>query len=43
MKTPSIRRSQPAGRLGYVWDIWMDWGVSAVDWRGIAKNPGVNQ
>ena len=41
MKTPSIRRSQPAGRLGYVWDIWMDWGVSAVDWRGIAKNPGV--
>ena len=43
MKTPSIRRSQPAGRLGYVWDIWMDWGVSAVDWRGIAKNPGVSQ
>ncbi len=40
-KTPSIRRSQPAGRLGFVWDIWMDWGVSVVDWRGIAKNPGV--
>lgn len=40
-KTPSIRRSQPSGQLGYVWDIWMDWGVSAVDWRGIAKNPGL--
>ena len=43
MKTPSIRRSQPAGRLGYVWDLWMDWGVSVVDWRGIAKNPGAKQ
>ena len=43
MKTPSIRRSQPAGRLGYVWDIWMDWGVSVVDFRGIAKNPGAKQ
>ncbi len=40
-KIPSIRRSQPSGQLGYVWDIWMDWGVSAVDWRGIAKNPGL--
>lgn len=43
MKTPSIRRSQPAGRLGYVWDLWMDWGVSVVDFRGIAKNPGAKQ
>jgi hypothetical protein len=23
-----------------VWDIWLDWGITAVDFRGIAKNPG---
>lgn len=40
MKTPSVRRSQPTGQLGFVWDMWLDWGVSVVDYRGIAKNPG---
>lgn len=40
-ETPSIRRSEVPGHLGFVWDIWLDWGITAVDFRGIAKNPGV--
>ena len=40
-ETPTIRRSEAPGRLGFVWDIWLDWGITAVDFRGIAKNPGV--
>lgn len=40
-ETPTIRRSEVPGQLGYVWDIWLDWGVTVVDYRGIAKNPGV--
>ena len=40
-ETPTIRRSEVPGQLGYVWDIWLDWGITAVDFRGIAKNPGV--
>ena len=39
--TPTIRRSEKPGVLGFVWDIFMDWGISVVDYRGIAKNPGV--
>ena len=39
-ETPTIRRSEVPGRLGFVWDIWLDWGITAVDFRGIAKNPG---
>ena len=38
--TPSFLRSEKAGYLGFVWDIWLDWGITAVDFRGIAKNPG---
>lgn len=37
---PTIRRAEVPGQLGYVWDIWLDWGITAVDFRGIAKNPG---
>ena len=40
-ETPTIRRSEVPGQLGYVWDIWLDWGITAVDFRGIAKNSGV--
>ena len=39
-EVPTIRRMEVAGQLGYVWDIWLDWGITAVDFRGIAKNPG---
>lgn len=38
--TPTIRRMETPGQLGYVWDIYMDWGVSVVDFRGLSKNPG---
>ena len=38
---PTIRRSEVPGQLGYVWDIWLDWGITVVDWRGIARNNGV--
>lgn len=40
-ETPTFRRSEVAGQLGFVWDIWLDWGITAVDYRGIYKNPGV--
>lgn len=40
-ETPTFRRSEPAGQLGFVWDIWLDWGITAVDYRGIYKNGGV--
>ena len=40
-EAPTIRRSEVPGQLGFVWDIWLDWGITAVDFRGIAKNPGV--
>lgn len=39
--SPNFRRSEQAGRLGFVWDIFMDWGVTVTDFRGLAKNPGV--
>ena len=37
---PKIRRMEAPGTLGYVWDIFLDWGFTAVDFRGIIKNPG---
>ena len=38
---PTIVRSQVPGVLGYVWDIYLDWGVTVLDYRGLVKNPGV--
>ena len=40
-KTPMIRRMEQAGTLGFTWDIYMDWGINIVDYRGFLKNPGV--
>lgn len=40
-ETPTIRRSEVPGTLGFVWDIYMDWGISVTDYRGIARNDGV--
>lgn len=39
--TPTFRRSEKAGYLGFLWDIWLDWGISAVDFRGLLRNNGV--
>lgn len=38
---PNIRRSEVPGTLGFVWDIYLDWGISVMDYRGIIKNPGI--
>ncbi|MCD8364769.1 MAG: hypothetical protein LUC83_02950 [Clostridiales bacterium] len=38
---PTIRRSETIGQLGFVWDIYLDWGISVMDFRGAVKNPGV--
>lgn len=38
---PNIRRMEAPGQLGFVWDIFLDWGISVMDYRGMVKNPGV--
>lgn len=38
---PNIRRMEQAGQLGFIWDIYLDWGISVMDWRGAVKNPGI--
>ena len=38
---PNIRRMETPGQLGFVWDIYLDWGISVMDFRGGVKNPGV--
>jgi hypothetical protein len=38
---PTIRRMESPGQLGFVWDIYIDWGISVMDFRGGIKNPGV--
>lgn len=40
-ETPSIRRMERPGTLGFVWDIYLDWGITVVDYRGIVKNNGI--
>lgn len=38
---PNIRRMETPGTLGFVWDIYLDWGISVMDYRGAVKNPGI--
>lgn len=40
-ETPTVRRLETPGTLGFTWDIYLDWGINVRDYRGIAKNPGV--
>ena len=40
-ETPTVRRMETPGTLGFTWDIWLDWGISVRDFRGIARNNGV--
>lgn len=40
-EVPNIRRSEATGTLGFVWDIYLDWSVNVMDFRGAIKNPGV--
>lgn len=37
---PTIRRMETPGQLGFVWDIYLDWGINVMDYRGAIKNPG---
>lgn len=38
---PTIAQKQPpAGILGMIWDVFMDWGVTVVDYKRIVKNNG---
>ncbi len=39
-ETPTVRRMETPGVLGFQWDIYLDWGITARDFRGIVKNPG---
>lgn len=39
-ETPTVRRMEAPGVLGFTWDIYLDWGISVRDFRGIIKNPG---
>lgn len=38
---PNIRRMEAPGQLGFVWDVYLDWGITVLDFRGAVKNPGV--
>ena len=40
-ETPTVRRMETVGQLGFTWDMWLDWGVCVRDWRQFVKNPGV--
>ena len=40
-ETPTVRRMETVGQLGFTWDVWLDWGIAVRDWRGFVKNPGV--
>ncbi len=40
-EVPTLRRTEPAGTLGLVWDVFLDWGISVMDYRGAVMNPGV--
>lgn len=37
---PNIRRMEKAGELGFTWDVYLDWGITVLDYRGAVKNPG---
>lgn len=38
---PNIRRMETAGVLGFTWDVFLDWGISVMDFRGAIKNSGI--
>lgn len=38
---PTIRRSEVPGTLGFVWDIYLDWNITVMDYKGAIQNPGI--
>lgn len=39
-ETPTVRRMETPGVLGFQWEIYLDWGIAVRDFRGIEMNPG---
>lgn len=35
-----VMKQPPAGQLGYIWDIYIDYGVTIVDFKTVVKNNG---
>ena len=35
-----VMKQAPAGQLGFIWDVYMDYGVSVVDYKTVVKNAG---
>lgn len=35
-----VMKQAPAGQLGFIWDVYMDYGVSVVDYKTAVKNAG---
>ncbi|BAE83971.1 hypothetical protein DSY2182 [Desulfitobacterium hafniense Y51] len=35
-----VMKQPPAGQLGYLWDIYIDYGVTVVDFKTVVKNNG---
>ncbi|MCT8975502.1 hypothetical protein N4T77_02710 [Clostridium sp. CX1] len=35
-----VMKQPPAGQLGYLWDIYIDYGVTIVDYKTVVKNNG---
>jgi len=35
-----VMKQAPAGQLGFLWDIYMDYGVTVVDYQTVVKNSG---
>lgn len=35
-----VMKEAPAGQLGYVWDVFIDYGVTVVDYKTAIKNEG---
>ncbi len=39
-ETPTVRRMEAPGTLGFMWDMYLDWGIAVRDFRAIARNDG---
>lgn len=39
--SPTVQRKDPTDALAIGWQCFFDWGVAAVDWRGIVRMKGV--
>lgn len=40
-KEATIRRSEKSGMLGFIWDVFFDFGVSVIHPEALVRNPGV--